>query len=76
MTKICIIAGNELEAYRFAQSQNWEKNQWFFPHKMSDLMFKDNFHVLVVGSAGFNSSSIIFEKLYSLALERGKIGRH
>ena len=75
MTRICIIAGNELEAYRFAQSQNWDKTCWFYPHSLNDLSFKFNFHVITVGTAGENSPPDVFEKLYSLALKRGKIGR-
>lgn len=76
MTRICIIAGNELEAYRWAQSQNLGKDQYFYPHSMNELRFKKNFHVLVVGTAGENSAPDTFEKLYQLALERGKIGRY
>jgi hypothetical protein len=75
MTKICIIAGNELEAYRWAQSQNLDKNCWFYPYSLADLMFKSNFHVVTVGTAGENTPPETFEKLYSLALKRGKIGR-
>lgn len=75
MTKICLIAGNSEEAYRFARLQNLEKDQWFFPSSPNDLLFHSNFHVIVVGNAGMNFPSSIFEKVYKLALERGKIGR-
>lgn len=75
MTRICLIAGNSNEAYRFAHSQNLDKDQWFYPKDINDLLFRTNFHVLVVGSAGQNFPSSIFEKIYQLALERGKIDR-
>ena len=75
MTKLCIIAGNELEAYRWAQSQNLGKDQWFYPNSINELLFKKNFHVITVGSVGENSPPEVFEKLYNLALQRGKIGR-
>lgn len=75
MTKICIIAGNADEAYRYARSQYWEKDQWFFPNNPNELMFKTNFHVLVIGSAGFNFPPSMFEKIFKLAHERGKIDR-
>jgi len=75
LTKLCLLAGNSEEAYRFARLQNLDKDQWFFPKNESDLLFRNNFHVLVVGSAGFNFPSAIFEKIYNLALERGRIGR-
>jgi len=75
MTKICLIAGNAEEAYRFARVQNLERDQWFFPKDANDLLFRSNFHVIVVGNAGFNFPSSIFEKIYQLALERGKVDR-
>jgi hypothetical protein len=75
MTRICLIAGNEEEAYRFAKNQNLSKEQYFYPHNSNELLFKTNFHVLVIGTAGQNIPSSIFEKIYNLALERGAIGR-
>lgn len=75
MTKICLIAGNFHEAEMFASSQNLEANQWFFPHDPNDLLFKKNFHVIVVGTAGWNFPTAMFEKIYELALKRGRIER-
>jgi len=75
VTRICLIAGNEEEAYRYARNQNLNKDQYFYPHSVNDLLFQTNFHVIVVGSAGQNFPSHIFEKIYNLALERGRIGR-
>lgn len=75
MTKICLIASNELEAYRFARSQNLEKDQYFYPSNINELFFKQNFHVIVVGNVAEKMPSALFEKIYSFALERGKIGR-
>lgn len=75
MTKICLIAANEEEAYRWARNQNLNKDQYFYPHSENDLRFRTNFHVIVVGTAGVNVPGYVFEKIYNLALERGKIGR-
>jgi hypothetical protein len=75
MTKICILAGNSEEAYRFARLQNLEKDQYFYPNSPNDLLFQSNFHVIVCGTAGMNIPASMFEKIYNLALERGKIGR-
>ena len=75
MTKICLIAGDEQEAYRFARSQSLDRDQWFFPKSINDLLFKTNFHVLVVGTAGQNIPSQLFENIYQIALERGRVGR-
>lgn len=75
MTKICIIAGNQEEAYRWAKSQYLSKEQWFYPHSENELLFKSNFHVIVVGTAGQNIPPSVFEKMYQTALVRGKVGR-
>ena len=75
MTRICILAGNELEAYQWAKSQNLERDQYFYPKDMNSLLFLTNFHVLVVGTAGMNMPPSLFEKIYNLARERGRIGR-
>lgn len=75
MTKICLIAGNSEEAYRFARLQNLSPEQWFYPKDENDLLFRSNFHVIVVGNAGFNFPSHLFERIYNLALQRGRIDR-
>lgn len=75
MTKICILAGNYMEAETWARGQNLESNQWFFPNSTNDLLFANNFHTIVIGTAGQNVPASIFEKIYQLALQRGKVGR-
>lgn len=75
MTQICLIAGNEQEALAFARLQNIPRESWFYPKGEKDLLFRSNFYVLVVGTAGMNIPPSIFEKIYQLALERGKVGR-
>lgn len=75
MTKLCLLAGNYDEAEKWASGQNLESNSWFYPKNESDLLFKSNFYVLVIGTAGMNVPSNFFERIYSLAVTRGKIGR-
>lgn len=75
MTKICILAGNLLEAKRFAFSQEWDESQWFYPYDENDLNKRSNFHVLVIGSAGHNVPISYFDKIYETAKTRGRIGR-
>jgi len=75
LTKICLLAGNEQEAINYAKLQNIPREAWFYPRDEKDLLFRTNFYTLVVGSAGMNTPSSIFERIYSLALIRGKIGR-
>jgi hypothetical protein len=76
MTKLCLIAGNYEEALMFAKSQNIPKECWFYPKNPSELVFASNFYPLVIGSAGHNMPESIFNKIYNLALERGRIGRY
>ena len=75
MTRICLIAGNEEEAYRYARSQYWTRDQWFYPKNSNELLFQSNFHTLVIGTVGQSFPSLTFEAIYQLALERGRIGR-
>lgn len=75
MTKICIFAKSEDEARRWARSQNLNHDQYFYPHSINDILFKTNFHVIAIGITELSVDSKYFEKIYNLALERGKIGR-
>lgn len=72
---ICIIAGNYYEAKNWAYGQNLAHDEWFYPDDTDDLQKRCNFHVLVIGSAGQNVPAGYFERIYSLAQQRGKIGR-
>ncbi len=75
MTKLCLLAGNEYEALAFAKLQNIPRESWFFPKDENDLLFRSNFYTLVVGTAGMNTPPSLFERIYRIALERGRIGR-
>jgi hypothetical protein len=75
MTRLCLLAGNYEEALMFAKTQNIPRECWFYPKNENDLLFNSNFYVLVIGSAGQNVPSLFFERVYQLALKRGKIGR-
>lgn len=72
---ICIIAGNYREAITYARGMEWEPDEWFYPQDPTDLLTKENFHVIVVGSAGQNVPPTYFEKVFRLAKQRGKINR-
>lgn len=73
---ICIIAGNYLEAERFAAGQLLDQSEWFYPKDVNELLNKENFHVLVVGSAGQNVPPSYFEKVLRTAKTRGRINRY
>ena len=70
---ICILAGNYHEAKRYASAQLLEDDEWFFPVDERDLLSRTNFHVLVVGTAGMNVPSSYFERILSLAKQRGSL---
>ncbi len=72
---ICIIAGNYDEAWIWARGQLLARNEWFYPESIKDLMERENFHVLVVGSAGQNVPIAYFERAYAVAQTRGRINR-
>lgn len=72
---ICIIAGNEMEAEVWARGQQLAKSEWFYPRDVTDLYGKENFHVIVVGTAGQNVPSNYFEKILGIAQMRGRINR-
>lgn len=72
---ICIVAGNYDEALTWASGQNLERSDWFYPVDESDLHRRNNFHVLVIGTAGYNIPLSWFNKFYQLAQDRGRIGR-
>lgn len=75
MTRICIFAKSETEAHRWADNQNLSKSQYFYPKDLNDVMFRTNFHVIVIGIQELSVDAQYFEKIYALAQERGKIGR-
>jgi len=72
---ILIVAGNYLEAQRWAAGQLLEDSEWHFPSDIDEIAKMSNFHVLIVGTAGMNTPASYFERLLSLAKERGRIGR-
>jgi len=72
---ICLIAGSYQEAKNWAYGQQLDSSEWFYPHEPQDLYGKENFHVLVIGTAGYNIPPSYFERIFSLAKQRGRINR-
>jgi len=72
---ICIIAGNYHEALTWARGQLLDKDEWFYPLDVDELRRRENFHVVVVGTAGMNVPANYFEKVLSIAQERGRRNR-
>lgn len=72
---IVILAGNYLEAKRWAIGQQLEDSEWTFPSDESHLMKMTNFHVVVIGTAGMNTPPSYFDKIFELAKVRGRINR-
>lgn len=72
---ICIIAGNYREALTYARGMEFDHDEWFYPTTPDDLHNKENFHVIVTGTAGQNVHPMYFERVYQLAKRRGRINR-
>ena len=72
---IVIIAGNYNEARTWARGQLLDDDEWVFPMDEYELMKLSNFHTIIVGSAGHNVPPSYFERILSLAKQRGRIGR-
>ena len=72
---IALIAGNYLEARSWARGQLLDSSEWFYPEDVEDLNKRENFHVLVVGTAGLNVPASYFEKVLATAKTRGRINR-
>ena len=71
---IFILAGSYKAAKMWAESQHLNDDEWFATLDVDDLKMAKNFHVIIHESAQHLSPGF-FEKIYSLAHERGRIGR-
>lgn len=71
---ICLIANNYREARSWAEGQLLDSDEWFYIADTDGLITKTNFHVIVVGTCD-DIRSYRFEKMFSLAKQRGRIGR-
>lgn len=70
---ICVIAGNRREAAIWARSQELHDSEWFYPETEDTLHSKQDFHVIVVGTAGENVPISYFNRIYLLAKRRGRL---
>ena len=71
---IFIIAGSHKQAKQFAKTQMLRDDEWVSTLDLDELRQLSNFHVIVANSAQELEPSF-FEKLFNLALQRGRIGR-
>lgn len=71
---ICIIAGKYIHAERWASAQHLGDDEWFFPSSEYDLNGRENFHVVTLDTAS-EIPPATFERLFRLALARGKQNR-
>ncbi len=72
---ICIIAGNRKEAELWASANQLDPDEWFYPYEPSEIKRRENFHVIVIGSAGENVPAHWFENVYNLAKQYGRRNR-
>lgn len=71
---IFILAGNYASAKKWAIAQMLSDDEWFASLDEEDLKSRNNFHVVILDSAG-ELSPIFFERLFNLAHTRGRINR-
>ena len=72
---IMILAGNYLEAKTWAYGQQLSDEEWIFPIDEDEIRKYNNFHVIVIGTAGYNVPNSYFERVFQLAKHQGRIGR-
>lgn len=72
---ILILAGNRLEAERWARAQMLEPSEWTYPEDEDTIHNMTNFHTVIVGTAGMNVPSSYFDRLLTTAKKRGRINR-
>jgi hypothetical protein len=70
---ICLIAGNFLEAKRWADGQQLNSDEWFYPRNLESVMKRKDFHVLVIGSAGQNVEPAYFDLIFRTAKRQGRL---
>ncbi len=71
---IFILAGTYASAKKWAEAQHLSRDEWFSTLDADELKRASNFHVIVLDSAA-DLSHGFFEKLYTIAHARGRIGR-
>lgn len=71
---IFVIAGTHDKARRWAQAQQLADNEWTSTLDLDELRQISNFHVIVLESASELAPSF-FEKIFNLALQRGRMNR-
>jgi hypothetical protein len=71
---IFILAGTYKHAKTWANAQNLGCDEWFCTLDVDELKQSSNFHVVILESAAELEPNF-FEKLYTLAHARGRIGR-
>jgi len=71
---IFILAGSYNHARKWAAAQMLSDDEWFYTLDLDELKSTSNFHVVIHESAS-ELSPIFFEKIFSMAHLRGRIGR-
>jgi len=71
---ILIIATSLARARNWADNQGLESTEWFYVDKPEQLVFKQNFHTIVIEPFP-DYQLTLFEKLYHEAKKYGAIGR-
>lgn len=70
---ICLIAGTEQHARKWARSQNLREDEWFWPSTVFDVMRRKNFHTITVADGIDHLSNDQLNRLLTAAWENGKV---
>jgi len=71
---IFVIAGSYNSAKKWAEAQHLIDNEWVCTLDLDEIKRMSNFHVIILESAS-ELPPTFFEKLYTLAQFRGRMGR-
>lgn len=71
---ICIIADSYKDAQLWANAQQLESSEWFYPIYESDLYRFRGYHVITLPSSQWLNIKF-FERIFTIAKDRGRIGR-
>lgn len=69
---ICLIAGSQRHAERWARSQSLRAEEWFYPTNLFDIYRRKNFHTIIVHEGIDEISNDQLNRLLTAAWEHGR----
>lgn len=69
---ICLIAGTQRDAEKWARSQNLRADEWFYPNSVFDIYKKKHFHTILVHDGIDNLTNDQLNRLLTAAWDCGR----